>query len=179
MEQTLVIKKFDRLTPREVYEMLRLRTAVFVVEQECPYQEVDGTDYDSLHVWLEENDEIVAYLRIFEKDADKIFQGRIKFYSKNFIYTMGADGAKVFNNEFAKKYDGKKITPVSTVGAGDNFNAGIIYGMIKENITSEDLLGTIEEERWNRIVNYAIEFSAFVCTTLDNYISPELAEQFK
>ena len=69
MEQTLVIKKFDRLTPREVYEILRIRTAVFVVEQECPYQEVDGTDYDSLHVWLEAGDEIVAYLRIFEKDT--------------------------------------------------------------------------------------------------------------
>ena len=70
MEQTLVIKKFDRLTPREVYEILKIRTAVFVVEQNCPYQEVDGTDYDSLHVWLEENNEIVAYLRIFEKDAE-------------------------------------------------------------------------------------------------------------
>lgn len=70
MEQTLVIKNFDRLTPREVYEILRIRTAVFVVEQECPYQEVDGTDYNSLHVWLEEGDEIVAYLRIFEKDTE-------------------------------------------------------------------------------------------------------------
>ena len=70
MYQTLVIKKFDRLTPREVYEILRIRTAVFVVEQECPYQEVDGTDYDSLHVWLEEGDEIVAYLRIFVKDGE-------------------------------------------------------------------------------------------------------------
>ncbi len=70
MEQTLVIKKFDRLTPREVYEILKIRTAVFVVEQECPYQEVDGTDYNSLHVWLEEGDEIVAYLRIFEKDIE-------------------------------------------------------------------------------------------------------------
>ena len=70
MEQTLVIKKFDRLTPREVYEILKIRTAVFVVEQNCSYQEVDGTDYESLHVWLEENDEIVAYLRIFEKDSE-------------------------------------------------------------------------------------------------------------
>ena len=70
MEQKLIIKKFDRLTPREVYEILKIRTAVFVVEQECPYQEVDGTDYDSLHVWLEENDEIVAYLRVFERDAE-------------------------------------------------------------------------------------------------------------
>lgn len=67
----LVIKRFDRLTPREVYEILKVRTAVFVVEQECPYQEVDGTDYDSLHVWLEEDDNIVAYLRVFEKDKEK------------------------------------------------------------------------------------------------------------
>ena len=66
----LVIKNFDRLTSREVYEILKIRTAVFVVEQNCPYQEVDGTDYDSLHVWLKENDEIVAYLRIFEKDSE-------------------------------------------------------------------------------------------------------------
>lgn len=67
----LVIKRFDRLTPKEVYEILKVRTAVFVVEQECPYQEVDGTDYDSLHVWLEEDDSIVAYLRVFEKDKEK------------------------------------------------------------------------------------------------------------
>ena len=64
----LVIKNFDRLTAREVYEILKIRTAVFVVEQNCPYQEVDGTDYNSLHVWLEENDEIKAYLRAFPKD---------------------------------------------------------------------------------------------------------------
>jgi len=66
----LVIKNFDRLTSREVYEILKIRTAVFVVEQNCPYQEVDGTDYDSLHVWLEENDEIKAYLRAFPKTED-------------------------------------------------------------------------------------------------------------
>ena len=54
-----------------MYEILRIRTAVFVVEQECPYQEVDGTDYESLHVWLEEDKEIVAYLRIFEKDREQ------------------------------------------------------------------------------------------------------------
>ncbi len=66
----LVIKNFDRLTSREVYEILKIRTAVFVVEQNCPYQEVDGTDYDSLHVWLEEKDEIKAYLRAFPKTED-------------------------------------------------------------------------------------------------------------
>ena len=70
MEQKFVVKKFDQLTSREVYEILKERTAVFVVEQECPYQEADGTDYDSLHVWVEENNSIVAYLRIFDKDKE-------------------------------------------------------------------------------------------------------------
>ena len=66
----LVIKHFNELTASELYDILKLRVDVFVVEQECPYQEVDGTDYDSLHVWLEEDDEIVAYLRVFERDAE-------------------------------------------------------------------------------------------------------------
>ncbi|MBR5521599.1 MAG: GNAT family N-acetyltransferase [Oscillospiraceae bacterium] len=75
----LVIKNFDRLTSREVYEILKIRTAVFVVEQNCPYQEVDGTDYDSLHVWLEEKDEIKAYLRAFPKteDGKTVQMGRV------------------------------------------------------------------------------------------------------
>ena len=62
-------KFFEQLNTVELYEILRARVNVFVVEQTCPYPELDGIDYDSLHVWLEEGDEIVAYLRIFEKDA--------------------------------------------------------------------------------------------------------------
>ena len=75
----LVIKKFEQLTPREVYEILKIRTAVFVVEQNCPYQEVDGTDYDSLHVWLEEKGEIKAYLRAFYvgEDGKTVQMGRV------------------------------------------------------------------------------------------------------
>ena len=49
-----IVKTFDQLTPREVYEILRVRTAVFVVEQTCPYQEADGVDYDAFHVWLQD-----------------------------------------------------------------------------------------------------------------------------
>ena len=73
----LKIKFFDSLTTRELYEILKIRTAVFVVEQECPYPEVDGTDYDSLHVWLEENGEIKAYLRAFPKAENTVQIGRV------------------------------------------------------------------------------------------------------
>ncbi len=66
----LIIKKFNRLTAEELFKIYKVRVAVFVVEQNCPYQEVDDTDKESLHVWVEENGEIQAYLRIFEKDKE-------------------------------------------------------------------------------------------------------------
>lgn len=67
----LVIKNFDELGTRELYEILRLRVDVFVVEQKCPYPEVDGVDYESLHLYYKNNKEIAAYLRIYEDKVDK------------------------------------------------------------------------------------------------------------
>lgn len=75
----LVIKNFSELTTKELYEILKVRVAVFVVEQNCVYQDLDDIDYRSIHVFYREEDEIAAYLRIFEKDKEKgIFQiGRV------------------------------------------------------------------------------------------------------
>ena len=58
------LKKFDELTNSELYSILKERTLVFVVEQNCPYLEVDGKDPLSYHLLKEDNGEIVAYLRI-------------------------------------------------------------------------------------------------------------------
>lgn len=58
------IKKFNELTNVELYTLLKERTAVFVVEQNCPYLEVDGKDLESFHLFAEKQEEIVAYLRI-------------------------------------------------------------------------------------------------------------------
>lgn len=61
-------KTFDELTNRELYEILRAREAVFVVEQHCPYYDIDGLDYPSLHMFYKDDDGAVqACLRIFEK----------------------------------------------------------------------------------------------------------------
>lgn len=63
-----VQKTFDELTNRELYEILRAREAVFVVEQNCPYYDIDGLDYPSLHMFYKDEDGLVqACLRIFEK----------------------------------------------------------------------------------------------------------------
>ncbi|MEG9295267.1 GNAT family N-acetyltransferase [Mangrovibacillus sp. Mu-81] len=58
------VKRFDELTTTELYAILKERTQVFVVEQECPYLEVDGKDLLSYHLYKEENGEIAAYARL-------------------------------------------------------------------------------------------------------------------
>ena len=67
-----VIKRFDELTAKELYEIIRARTEVFVVEQNCPYQELDGLDVYSTHLYFAENGVIAAYMRIVP--AGKRFQ---------------------------------------------------------------------------------------------------------
>lgn len=70
------IKSFDELTKRELYEILRLRVDIFVVEQECPYPEIDGKDYEALHVYLENKGEIQAYARVYEEEGE-VHIGRV------------------------------------------------------------------------------------------------------
>jgi len=60
------IKSYKELTKAELYEILRARTAVFVVEQDCPYQEVDNKDQFALHVMGTISGQLVAYARIFK-----------------------------------------------------------------------------------------------------------------
>lgn len=61
------IKKFNELTVNELYEILKVRAEVFVVEQNCVYQDLDSKDKASYHLFLEDNEEIAAYLRILPK----------------------------------------------------------------------------------------------------------------
>lgn len=63
----LIIKKFSQLSTEELYEILRLRVAVFVVEQNCPYQEIDEADKEAYHLWLRDENGIAAYLRVMDR----------------------------------------------------------------------------------------------------------------
>lgn len=62
-----VIKKFDELSVNELYDILKLRVDVFVVEQNCPYPEIDDKDQNAYHVWLKDGEGIAAYLRVLDK----------------------------------------------------------------------------------------------------------------
>ena len=67
MEDTPIIlhrKRFQELTVDELYELLRARSEVFVVEQDCVYQDMDGDDQPSIHLWLTDGDKVVAVCRV-------------------------------------------------------------------------------------------------------------------
>lgn len=70
-------KFFDELTPTEVYEILKVRAQVFVVEQNCAYQDIDDVDYRSLHIFCESESRVTAYLRAFYKDEQTVQVGRV------------------------------------------------------------------------------------------------------
>lgn len=61
-------KYFYELTTTELYKVLKARAAIFVVEQNCVYQDLDDRDQKSLHIFYESEGEIVAYMRAFIKD---------------------------------------------------------------------------------------------------------------
>ena len=60
------IKNFQDLSNTEIYQILRLRSEVFVVEQDCIYQDIDNKDQKAIHLYFKENDEILGYTRIFK-----------------------------------------------------------------------------------------------------------------
>ena len=61
------IKKFEELSVDEIYNILKLRSSVFVVEQNCVYQDLDDKDKQAIHLFTEQDQEIIAYTRIFKK----------------------------------------------------------------------------------------------------------------
>jgi len=89
---------------------------------------------------------------------------------RNLIYTAGASEVNLQTSDYSKQYAVPKISPVSTIGAGDNFNAGIIFSILKNNIKKEDI-NCIEAKQWDKIINSGIKFGTNVCLSLENYIS--------
>ena len=115
-----------------------------------------------------------------KEDADKVYNAEISFYCKQFIYTQGSQPVEVrCGKELKKSYPVPNTDIVSTIGAGDNFNAGFIFGILKCGITRADLEKGLSEEQWDKLINYALAFSADCCKDIFNYESKEFGEKMK
>jgi len=99
------LKAFDELSTKELYAILKERTNVFVVEQNCPYLEVDGKDEASYHLFKEVNGDIAAYLRILPPGVSYTESsiGRVlvkkEYRGQGLAYEMMQKGIDFIHNE--------------------------------------------------------------------------------
>lgn len=115
-----------------------------------------------------------------QHDADTVYRSQIAFYTKKFIYTRSADPVEVRGDSgFSKQYPVLPTETVSTIGAGDNFNAGFIYGLIKNGITHQHIDQGLTESQWDALVSSALDFSAECCRDIYNYVSVEYGEKMR
>ncbi len=110
-------------------------------------------------------------------DADDAY-AEVGRHCKNLLYTANKTGVFVRTERYGLTCPVIALDPVSTIGAGDNFNAGIAYSLFRNNISYDDLL-TLPETTWKEIVATAVEFATHVCMSYDNYISDEFASSYK
>lgn len=111
-------------------------------------------------------------------DADRIYNGKIRFYCPNFIFTSGDGDVRLFTRNGSATYPVRKVDVVSTVGAGDNFNAGVVYGMCKAGI-DRDRVDGLTQEQWDAIMSCGLDFSAHACTLIENYIDKDWAAGYR
>jgi fructokinase len=113
-----------------------------------------------------------------KKDAQSVYRSQIDFYCKNFIYTQG--GAPIefrAQGGFEKQYPVTATQTVSTIGAGDNFNAGFVYGLLKYGVTRDMLEAGVAEDVWDAVIGEANQFAANVCASINNSVDVAFGEK--
>ena len=115
------------------------------------------------------------FLNLFgEQAGDRVYADHIQFYCDRLITTYGAKGVDLYTSRFKQHYDALAIEPQSTIGAGDNFNAGLIFGLLKEDVRLKDL-ADLTPDSWERIIRHSMALAGEVCQSYDNYISTDFA----
>ena len=111
-------------------------------------------------------------------DAAVAYQREVSFYCKQMLCTDAEGAIRLFTPTFSKDYKVQRIETVSTIGAGDNFNAGVVFGLMAEGVRRDDL-PTLSSAKWDIIVNHGIALATEVCQSFNNSISKEFALQYK
>jgi len=106
-----IIKKFNELTSSELYQILKLRSEVFVVEQDCVYQDIDDKDPQAIHLFLSDRDKVIAYTRLF---------------APGLYFKTASIGRVVVATEYRKNGLGHQLMDVSIKAVQGQFNTSKI-----------------------------------------------------
>lgn len=111
-------------------------------------------------------------------DVAKTYEREISFHCRQMLSTDAAGDVRVLTPSVQLSVPVAQVETVSTIGAGDNFNAGIIYGLCRHGIRRADL-PTLTQDQWHDIIAHGIDLATEVCQTLQNSISKEWAEEYR
>lgn len=111
MDIKFEVKQFNELSTLELYRILRLRAEVFVVEQDCVYQDIDNKDQKALHVIGQKKEEVVAYTRLFNAGDyfEKASIGRVVISKNERQFGYGHDLIKTSIDAIERHYNTKEI----------------------------------------------------------------------
>ena len=116
-----------------------------------------------------------------QTDVSEVFRSKVSFYCDNLVATDGPRPVRVLTRSGVDK-DYAVATdrpPVSTVGAGDNFNAGLIFALLRQNITRSMIANGLSEGQWDALVAMGQRFAAESCRDIYNYVSEDFARHIQ
>jgi fructokinase len=145
-----------------------------------------SSDLDKLLPLIVENMQNAKLIRGSDEDFKNIFGAAtpdeawkvVSKYCNCMVYTANAEGVFVRTISYSGRFSVKAIKPVSTIGAGDNFNAGMMAAIYRNQITG-DQLDKMGEGSWSKVISMGVDFATNVCLSYENYISEDFAKELK
>lgn len=133
-------KSFEELTKQELYDVLQLRSEVFVVEQDCVYQDLDGKDQEALHVLGFKNDKLIGYTRIFEPGVyfKEASIGRVVVAKNERQYKYGYDIMEASIKAIKSHYD-KTLIKISAQSYLKQFYTNVGFNSIGESYLEDGI----------------------------------------
>lgn len=190
-DDIIMIGSYFAITPvlrDKVKELLdRARDAGAIIYYDVNFRSTHANEAIKLMPTIIENFEYADILRgstedfqnmFRQPDADKVYSNNVGFYCPNFICTDADGDVRLRTKHVCKDYPVTPLKAVSTIGAGDNFNAGVVYGLLKYRVRRADL-AELTEADWDAIIRCGMDFSADVCKSVSNSVSKEFAESYR
>lgn len=168
----------------DLISMAKKNSAIVIYDPN--FRPSHSSDLDKLLPLIIENMQNAKLIRGSDEDFKNIFGANtpdeawkiVSRYCNCMVYTANAEGVFVRTISYSGRFSVKAIKPVSTIGAGDNFNAGMMAAIYRNQITS-DQLDKMGEEDWSKVVSMGVDFATNVCLSYENYISEEFAKELK
>lgn len=189
-DDIVLFGSFYAITP-EVRKKLMLfireakkRKAIIIYDPNFRKQNLH--ELSDLKPMIQENISLATIVRGSHEDFSFIFGVRdadetYKMFGEkppSLLYTSSTKGVFLRTPKLSEKFPVRKIEPKSTIGAGDNFNAGIVYSLFKNQITHKEI-PSLRIEDWEELISTAVDFATHVCENYDNYLSEEYALKYK